>query len=548
MSDLAIVNFVLLLGMSLITAAVGVFVWLRVRAPGARVLALLLFACALDSAAYGLEFATASLAAKEAFEGLLTVGSVAIPTLWFVFALQYTGRGRHLTRTVVVLLAPVPLICLLLAVSNGAHHLFWRSMSLDSRDAYLGAVLAFGPAYWVNVAYSYALLAAGTVLLLQLFWRSWSLYRTQAVALLVAVSLPWLAQSMYLGGLSPVPGIDLLSVAFGIAALLLAVTLTRLRAADVLAVSRATILDGLADAVVVLDANAGVLYSNPAGVEFLEHLAAGSPPATLAGVFPQAFDARADETGHLAAATTASWSDDHASIFDLTLSPVVDGGGRAVARLLVVRDVTEERRVEEALRLGGARLEQALDATVHALSAAVESRDPYTQGHQRRVAALVRAIAMKMGIDGDRLRGLCVAAEVHDVGKIQVPIEILCRPGRLTVAEFAIVKEHAEAGYLILKGIAFPWPVAAIVRQHHEKLDGSGYPLGLSGDDILPEARILCVADVVEAMASDRPYRAALGMEAALAEVREHSGVKYDAVAVATCVRLIEEDGFRFTT
>jgi putative nucleotidyltransferase with HDIG domain len=547
MSHLATVNFALLLATSIVTAAAGVFVWLRVRAPGARVLALLLFACALNSGAFGLEFATDSLAAKQAFEILLTVGSVTIPTLWFVFALEYTGRGRYLTRTVIALLAVVPLISFLTALSNEAHHLFWRGMSLPPGDAHLAAALVFGPAYWAHIVYSNALLAAGTVLLLQLFWRSWGLYRGQAVALLVAVTIPWIAQSMYLGGLSPVHGIDLVSLALCLAALLLAVGFTRLRAADVLTVSRATILDSLGDAVMVLDPDANVLYSNPAGTDFLEHLSPGAIPKTLTHLLPQAWDARTGEPGHLTESSTVSWSDDEASVFDLSLSPIVDSGGQAVAQVLVVRDVTEQRRVEEELRGSGALLEQALDATVQALSAAVESRDPYTLGHQRRVAELARAIAVELGVDADRLRGLCVAAEVHDVGKIHVPIEILSRPGRLTDGEFALVKEHAESGYQILKGIAFPWPVAGIVRQHHEKLDGSGYPLGLKGDDILVEARILCIADVVEAMASDRPYRPALGVAAALEEVTLHRGRLFDSEAVDACLRVFARGDFQLS-
>jgi putative nucleotidyltransferase with HDIG domain len=538
MSDLATVNFALLLGMCVVTAAAGAFVWLRLRAPGARVLALLLFACALNSGAFGLEFAIASLTAKVAFETLLTVGAVAIPTLWFVFALQFTGRGQHLTRAVVALLVAVPLVSVLLALSNETHHLFWCSLSLAPSDAYLGAVLAFGPAYWMHILYTNVLLVAGTVLLLQLFWRSWRLYRGQAIALLVAVSIPWLAQSMYLLGSSSVRGVDLVSVALCVAALLLAVGFSRLRAADVLGISRAAILDSLVDAVMVLDPDANVLYSNPAGVEFLEHVASEASPGTLAGVWPQAFNARTREPGRPTGSATVSWRGGDASIFDLSLSPVVDGGGQAMAKLLVVRDVTEQRGVEEELRASGVRLEHALDATVQALSAAVESRDPYTMGHQRRVATIARAIAEELGMDRDMLRGLCVAAEVHDVGKIHVPIEILSRPGRLTDGEFALVREHAEAGYQILKGVEFPWPVGRIVRQHHEKMDGSGYPLGLSGDDILLEARILCIADVVEAMASDRPYRPALGVDVALAEVTKHRGTLFDPRAIDACLRV----------
>ena len=313
---LATVNFALLLGMGIVTAAADVFVWLRVHAPGARVLALLLLACALNSSAFALEFATQSLATKVDIERILIISAAAIPTLWFAFALQYTGRGRHLTRTVLALLVVVPLISLLLALSNEAHHLFWRTISLAPGDAYLAAALAFGPAYWVHIAYSNALLAAGTVLLLQLFWRSWGLYRGQAIALRVAVSIPWIAQTMYLGGLSPVAGIDLVSISFCITALLLAVGFGRLRAADVLTVSRAAVLDSLVDAVMVLDPAANVLYSNPAGEAFLEHLSPEATPKTLARLLPQVLDARTGDPGRLAMSSTVSWSDDDASVFE----------------------------------------------------------------------------------------------------------------------------------------------------------------------------------------------------------------------------------------
>ncbi len=547
MSHEATVNFALLLATCSVTAGVGVYVWVRVRVPGARAMALLLFACALSSGASAFEFTTDALAAKVALEKLLTVGDVSAPIFWFVFALQYTGRGRYLTRNVLASLAAIPLVSLGLALSNDAHHLFWSSFPAPTGDPFLGVQPAFGPAFWVDVVYSYVLLAAGTVLLLRLFWRSWSLYRGQALALLAGVSIPWVADAVYLSGVSPLPDFDVSSMGFSVGALLVVLSLARLRVSDVLAVSRATILDSMPDAVMVLDPDAKVLYSNRAGVEFVERLGPEAVPETLARVWTQAFHARPDALDGVPERATVSWMDEDASTFDLLLSPVVDGGGQALAHVLVVRDVTEQRRVDEELRSSGARLEQALDATVQALSAAVESRDPYTLGHQRRVAGLARAIAVELGLDGDRLRGLCVAAEVHDVGKIQVPIEILSRPGRLTEGEFALVKEHAESGYQILKGIAFPWPVARIVRQHHEKLDGSGYPLGLSGDDILLEARILCIADVVEAMASDRPYRPALGVGAALDEVMILRGRLFDPAAVDACVRVLARGDFQLS-
>ncbi|MEW6133614.1 MAG: HD domain-containing phosphohydrolase [Pseudomonadota bacterium] len=190
------------------------------------------------------------------------------------------------------------------------------------------------------------------------------------------------------------------------------------------------------------------------------------------------------------------------------------------------------------------KLDASLDHTVAAIASLVELRDPYTAGHQRRVADLACAIARDMGLDEDRILGLHMAGVVHDIGKIHVPAEILTSPGKLTDAEFEIIKTHPKGGYEILKGIDFPWPVADIVLQHHEKLDGSGYPQGLKGEEILLEARILCVADVVEAMSSHRPYRPGFGVFPALQEISRNKGRLYDAAAVEACLRLFLEKNY----
>ena len=193
-----------------------------------------------------------------------------------------------------------------------------------------------------------------------------------------------------------------------------------------------------------------------------------------------------------------------------------------------------------------AKLRKALGGTIQVLVAAVETRDPYTAGHQQRVAHLARAIAQEMGLSLGQIEGIRMAGAIHDIGKIAVPAEILSKPGKITETEFGIIKTHPQVGYDILKGIEFPWPVAKIVLQHQERLDGSGYPAGLKGDEIILEARILAVADVVEAMASHRPYRPALGIDRALEEISKNRGILYDADVVDACVRLFREKGFKF--
>ncbi len=172
---------------------------------------------------------------------------------------------------------------------------------------------------------------------------------------------------------------------------------------------------------------------------------------------------------------------------------------------------------------------------------AMEMRDPYTAGHESRTAEIVYAIGKEMGWGEDRLQGLRMAAMVHDIGKISIPVEILNKPGRLTAEEYSLVKQHPETGYAILKDIPFNWPVADIVRQHHEKLDGSGYPLGLKADGILMESKVLTVADMVEAMASHRPYRKPIRLEQVLVELEEQAGTLLDRGVVRICAALFRE-------
>ena len=211
----------------------------------------------------------------------------------------------------------------------------------------------------------------------------------------------------------------------------------------------------------------------------------------------------------------------------------------------IVRDISElasnRKQLEKTLK----ELRKALGGTIEAMALTVETRDPYTAGHQRRVSNLARAIATEMGVSEDQIQGIRLAGVIHDVGKISVPGEILSKPGRIGTNEFGIIKEHPQVGYNILKTVDFPWPIAQIVLQHHERMDGSGYPNGISGENILLEARILAVADVVEAMASHRPYRAALGIDLALREISKNRGSSYDPKVVDACLRLFNEKSYR---
>ncbi|HHE39319.1 MAG TPA: HD-GYP domain-containing protein, partial [Candidatus Cloacimonetes bacterium] len=210
------------------------------------------------------------------------------------------------------------------------------------------------------------------------------------------------------------------------------------------------------------------------------------------------------------------------------------------------REIHEHKLLDKALQKSNERLKKLLEETVNGLVSALEIRDPYTAGHQKRVAILANAIAKSMKLSQEQIDGIRISATLHDIGKMEVPGEILSKPGKLSDIQFSLIKNHPQAGYEILKSIEFPWPVAKIVYQHHEKLNGSGYPQGLSGDEIILEAKILCVADVVEAMASHRPYRPARGIDATLEEIQKNKRILYDPEVVDVCYRLFKNKGFNF--
>jgi putative nucleotidyltransferase with HDIG domain len=210
------------------------------------------------------------------------------------------------------------------------------------------------------------------------------------------------------------------------------------------------------------------------------------------------------------------------------------------------QELAERERAEEELRQSYVKLQRALEGTVHVLVSAIEMRDPYTAGHQRQVTQLACAIAKEMGLPQEQVEGIRIAGLIHDLGKISVPAQILGKPGPLSRLEYGLIQMHPTTGYDVLKEIDFPWPVAEIVLQHHERLNGSGYPHGLLGEEILLEARILAVADVVSAMVSHRPYRPPFGVDKALEELSQGRGILYDPDVVDTCLMLFNEKGFTF--
>lgn len=233
-------------------------------------------------------------------------------------------------------------------------------------------------------------------------------------------------------------------------------------------------------------------------------------------------------------------------IIETNGNPVFDPQGVFQGFRGTNRDVTSRRKTEQDLKVSLTRLRRSIEETIQAMARLLEIRDPYTAGHQRRVAQLVRVIAEELGLPEDQSEGVHLAAVIHDIGKIYTPAEILSKPGKITEIEFSMIQTHPQVGYDILKQVEFPWPIADIVLQHHERLNGSGYPNRLVGSEIMFDAQIICVADVVEAMSSHRPYRPALGIEKALQEITENRGILYEPQVVDVCLRIFREKGFSF--
>jgi PAS domain S-box-containing protein/putative nucleotidyltransferase with HDIG domain len=319
--------------------------------------------------------------------------------------------------------------------------------------------------------------------------------------------------------------------------------------------------DNLTDAIFTMDMNLNYTYASPSIYNIVGYTAEEGmnmnvaqtvEPETLqwfAEIFADEMEtekrpdrdlkrSRVLEYQHIRKDGTKVW-------VETKLSFLRDEKNTAVGMIGVLRDITERKQAEENLQKTMESLRKAVGTTIQVLVSALEARDPYTSGHQSRVANLARTIATEMGLVHDKIEGIRMAGTIHDIGKLSIPAEILTKPTKLTNLEFSLIKEHSKIGYEMLKDVESPWNLAEIVHQHHERMNGSGYPRKLKGNEILLEARILAVADVVEAMATHRPYRPSLGIAAALDEIEKNKGILYDANVADACLKLFKEKNYQ---
>lgn len=312
-----------------------------------------------------------------------------------------------------------------------------------------------------------------------------------------------------------------------------------------------TILNSIADGVIVTDSQGVVTYMNPVAEIMTGYSMAENNSCRLNDIIhienmalKSLRDKASIDLGHSQNYNYLLTKTGNRIPVDYSVAPQKDVDGSFVGTVMVLRDITERVLSEDKVMESIAQLRKAMGGVIQAIASTIETRDPYTAGHQRRVSDLARELARTMGLSKASIEGVRMAGVIHDLGKISVPAEILSKPGKLTDIEFSLIKIHPQIGYEIIKPIDFPWPVADIIYQHHERMDGSGYPRGLTSGEIMIEARILTVADVVEAMASHRPYRASLGIDTALAEIVKNKGIFYDADVVNACTYLFQETDY----
>lgn len=320
-----------------------------------------------------------------------------------------------------------------------------------------------------------------------------------------------------------------------------------------------TILKNVGDGVIATDQNGRVSYMNPLAESMTGKKMKNSGTLSLQDIYPVAHQ----ETGKkvhipvkdilkgkktkVESEVILNSSNRKPIYISQNINPILDENKKISGIVLTFTDISQRKKTEEALKQSWEKQKKAMEGTVQAMAYTIETRDPYTAGHQKRVTKLACTIAREMNLAPDQIDGVRMAGGLHDIGKIYVPAEILSKPGKISPVEYNIIKTHPQVGFDILKSIDFPWPVGEFVLQHHERMDGSGYPNGLKGEEIHLEARILAVADVIEAMSTHRPYRAALSIETALTEVEENMGTLYDPDVVEVCLRLFRKKEFSFS-
>ena len=525
------------------------FPWRDFNRRASLIGATLLLVCTLWVISHAIEIGLPDPFYKSYLMGAQLIwGTIAI-TFWLLYIVHHIGPNKWLTKRLYILLAIMPLIDILGVCTNHIHNLVWIKPGLDGQNPYLPLQPTYGIIYWIGMFYVFVLTLTGSFLLISKVVRLHHGRSRESASLLIAAVLPMLVAFAETLGLSKSLklSIGITPWACFIGTLILVWNLPRLRLREVIPFARDNIFERIGDCIVVLDKFDRVMDLNPAAERLVGHKIADVLGFSMKRILPQ-WPGQVDITDQTIESTKEIILErgGERRTYNLSVSIASDPDGDSTSKVVLLADITYRKKAEEERRQSAGQLLNALKATIESISKTTEIRDPYTAGHQKRVAQLAHAIAGEIGLSKDKAEAIRLAAIIHDIGKIYVPAEILSKPGRLTANEFSFIKMHPQAGFDIIRNVVFPWPIAQIIIQHHERMNGSGYPSSLSGDAIMIEARILAVADVVEAMASHRPYRSALGIDKALEEISRNKGTLFDADAVDACVRLFREKSFKF--
>ncbi|MBE3124412.1 MAG: HD domain-containing protein [Acidobacteria bacterium] len=524
------------------------FPWRELNRRASLIGASLLLFCALWMLSHAVEIGVSLPTPKSYLMGAQLLWGTLALTFWLLYIVHHIGSIKWLTKRNYILLGIIPSVVILGICTNHIHNLIWSTPGLDGHNPYLPLQPTYGMIYWIDIAYSFVLTLSGSLLLIKNVIRLHHGRYRESASLLITAVLPMLAALVETLGLSSSLklSVGITPWASFIGSLLLIWNLPRFHLHSVIPMARDTIFERIKDYIIVLDKSDRVVDLNPAAERFTGFDIAEARGLSVKQILPQWPD-QFGQAGQTIESDNEIVLDrgDERRTYNLSIS-ALDSNGHSASKVALLADITHRKQAEEERRKSAEKILITLKATIESIAKTTEIRDPYTAGHQKRVAQLAFAIAGEMRLPPDKVEAIRIAAIIHDIGKMYIPAEILAKPGKLSEDEFNLIKLHPQAGYDILENIDFPWPIAQIVIQHHEKMNGSGYPSGLSGEAIIIEARILAVADVVEAMVSHRPYRPAREIDKALEEISREKGTLFDADAVDACVRLFTEKAFKF--
>jgi PAS domain S-box-containing protein/putative nucleotidyltransferase with HDIG domain len=529
----------------LVSIAVMIIILKRRPAPGALPFALFVFSGAVWSLALILEIGATEIASKILWAKVEYLGIISTGVLWLTFTLDYSGYRKWKSPRYFIPLGLVPLSTLIVVWTNEWHGWFWSDVYLASRS--LGTVIVWEHGFWFTLfsVFQYSLILIGIIILWRFGLRKSRVYRQQIILLTFGILVPIISNIGYISGSPLTEGLDFTPLALAASALIFALTIYGYRFLDLVPLARSASLENIPDGIIVVNDGGDIAEINPAAARMAGLNKTSVMGKSLEKIWGELY--RASSEADFGMHTELKLGTNGSILYlDMNTMALQKKRGAIGGKLIVLRDVTERRKMEEFLKQSYDRLQRALQSSIYAAAKMVEIKDPYTAGHQQKVAQLATAIAQDINLPEEQVTYIGMAAMVHDIGKIYIPAEILTRMGTLSDLEFKLIKTHVQRSYEILKDIEFPWPVAEIVLQHHERLDGSGYPKGLKGNDILLEARIIGVADTIEAISTHRPYRSAPGAGEALEEITSNRGTLYDIDVVNSCISLFYEKGFRF--